>query len=511
MDILKHLVEHFQAAPSAPFLFVGSGFSRRYLGLEDWAGLLARFTAGIRPFDYYYSSAGGDMPTVASLMCDDFHELWWSSGEYAASRDKHAGKVVNRTSALRIEICAYLAQATQQETKAEYKEEIELLASLNVDGIITTNWDGLLESLFPDYKVFVGQAELLFSNPQSIGEIYKIHGSSIRPASLVLTQNDYAGFEAANPYLAAKLITLFVEHPVVFIGYSLADRNVASLLKAITAILGADTVGKLQNNLVFVQRSNGADPQYSKTYMTIEGTQLPITIVSTDSFVPIYRALETVKRKIPARILRYCKEQLYELVKNTTPSDKFHVVDVDEIEKRDDIEFVIGVGVATERASEIGYQAINATDLFLDLVAPKSKYDARAILGKTLPALGKFSKYIPVFRYLKSEGINSLSDFQSSGLPLSKHIPVASGESYRSAGYLKTFLRTERDKTAREIIDTNAPEKAAMFLPFLPREKFDGEAVRDFLAQHSDRFGGPYSTFFRKLACQYDYYFYGWG
>lgn len=237
------------------------------------------------------------------------------------------------TSALRIEICNYLNSAFLNGPLPEFKEEIELLSKLNVDGIITTNWDPLLDNLFPDYRIFVGQSELLFSNPQSIGEIYKIHGSATRPDSLVLTDADYSGFDAANPYLAAKLITIFVEHPVLFIGYSLTDRNVTSLLKAIAQVLGADKLDKLQNNLIFVQRAGGGEPGYSKTFITIDGGQLPITIVTTDTFVPVYEALETVKRKIPARILRYCKEQLYEMARNTTLSDKFCVVDIDDIEK----------------------------------------------------------------------------------------------------------------------------------------------------------------------------------
>ncbi|MGO9789150.1 MAG: SIR2 family NAD-dependent protein deacylase [Solirubrobacteraceae bacterium] len=102
-----------------------------------------------------------------------------------------------------------------------------------IDGVITTNFDPLLEMLFPQFRVFVGQEELLFEDLMSVGEIYKIQGSHEEPDSLVLTKEDYERFGRENPVLAAKLMTVFVEHPVVFLGYSLSDPNVAAILQAI--------------------------------------------------------------------------------------------------------------------------------------------------------------------------------------------------------------------------------------------------------------------------------------
>lgn len=513
MNLKEKLIEHFNQAPSTPFLFVGSGFSRRYLGLEDWEALLRRFCEDIKSFEYYLASANGDLADAASLMAIDFHEMWWSNPSYEHSRLKNKSKIKDKTSALRIEIANYIYSLSLTDLMAsEYKDEIELLSRLNVDGIITTNWDLLLEKLFPDYKVFIGQSELLFSNPQSIAEIYKIHGSASRSSSMVLTREDYVDFEGKNPYLAAKLITLFVEHPIVFIGYSLTDKNIASLLKSIVAVLGPENIKKLQNNLIFIQRSNDEVGEYSQTYLTIDGGQIPITIVRAKSFVDIYESLDAVKRKIPARVLRLCKEQLYELVKSATPEAKLCVVDLDKIEKKEDVQFIVGVGLASDQANAIGYQAISMIDLFNDALSADGKYDAVKVLENTIPSLGRGATYVPVFRYLRGTGIDSEKKYIESKFNVDKHI-LSSTAKYASAAYAKAYLGSEKNKDAAQIISTNPPEKAAIFLAFLSREKFDVELIRQFLIDNFacfDSAHSSYSTFFRKLACLLDRYTFGW-
>lgn len=514
MNLAELLTQHFESAPSTPFLFIGSGFSRRYIGLEDWEALLRKFCKDIKSFDYYFTTANGSMPETAQLIAQDFHEIWWALPEYEASREKNKSKLRDKTSALRIEIANYLTSISIADLMAsEHKDEIEILSRLNVDGIITTNWDLLLEQLFPDYKVFVGQSELLFSNPQSIAEIYKIHGSSSRPMSMVLTKQDYDEFDKKNPYLAAKLITLFVEHPIVFIGYSLTDPNISALLRAIVSVLGSDNISKLQNNLIFVGRADPGHDSYSQTYMTIDGGQIPITIVKAHSFVPVYQALEVVKRKIPARVLRLCKEQIYQLVKSKHPETKLYVADIDKIDKKDDLQFVVGVGmggVLEGGASEIGYQGVTLIDLFHDIVRDDKQFEAAKVLGTTIPNIGKSATYVPVYKYLAACGVNSDESYNNLGQDLKKHMGEAVS-SYSTASYLKPYLRSEKNKTTKELIETNTPEKAAIFLTFLPKDKFDLDLVKNFLDQNMNKLSNNnYSTYFRKLVCLYDRYKYGW-
>ncbi|KAB0300972.1 hypothetical protein F2Z80_17970 [Vibrio fortis] len=517
MTIKDNLVNVFQTRNAGPFLFVGSGFSRRYLGLEDWKGLLQRYCVSGKPFEYYLASGDGTYPTAARLIAEDFNQIWWNSDDYAESRAKYSERVTDSTSALRIEVSQYLSNIDEEKVQGNpYEDEIRLLSNLNVDGIITTNWDCFLEQIFPDYRVYTGQNELLFSNPQSVGEIYKIHGSSHRPKSLVLTDQDYHDFNEKNAYLAAKLITIFVEHPVVFIGYSLSDENISDLLSAISLCIGKENINQLRQNLIFVQRLNEGDVEgISDTYLTINSVQIPIVLVKTNDFSSIYEAIDATKRKIPARILRYCKEQLYNLVQSNAPEKKICVVGIDEVEKHEDVEFVVGIGVAAaqeEQISQIGYKVLSIIDLFHDLLFDDRELDAKAVINEVISTVGRYSANVPVFKYLRSMGITSLEEYKASGLALDKWV-IRDMADLQVKAHARPFVKHHKNKSSEEIIATCTPENAAIYIPFLKRDAINLEAVNQFLKDNETKFeqcNSTYSSYYRKLASLYDRYKYGW-
>lgn len=517
MSIKEKLIAIFKTRPAGPFLFVGSGFSRRYLGLEDWRGLLERFCGAGKPFEYYLASANGEYPKVAELLANDFNQHWWTSEHYKTSVERHKGKITNKTSALRIEICNYLSTLDQTKAKnSEFAAEVEILSRLNVDGVITTNWDLFLEQIFPDYKTYIGQKELLFSNPQEIGEIYKIHGCSTLPNSLVLTDSDYQEFHDKNAYLAAKLITLFVEHPIVFLGYSISDENISSLLRSISLCIGKENIEQLRKNLIFVQRlSDGEDPNISDTYLTIDGVQIPLVLVKTNDFSPVYEAIDATKRKIPARVLRYCKEQLYELVKSAEPEKKICVIDIDDIDKKEDIEFLVGVGVASQPnlgIGQVGYAALEAKDLILDTLHEDRDFEPNAILQQVIKNAGRNTKNIPVFRYLRAFGINTNEDYEKSGLCLDKWIKRDIKE-FRSKSYTAAYFRKYRHHSMEEIISGCTPENAAAYIPFLNKDKIDLPALKKFLVDNIEKIDyqtSSYASSFRKLIVFYDRVKWSW-
>lgn len=406
------LKNHLSKFSSAPFLFIGSGFSRRYIQLEDWQKLLKVFCNELpQNFQYYNSSANGDLPKVASLMAEDFFDIWWKEEAYAESRKANSDYALNRSSPLKIEISNYLKNRRYEYDKNEKLDiEIEALKNIVIDGIITTNWDSLLESdLFSEQisTTYVGQEELIFSNPKEISEIYKIHGSLTDPNSLILTSDDYSAFKKKNPYLAAKLMTIFMEHPIIFIGYSMSDDNIIEILQAITSCLNEDNLSKLKDRLIFLHRdSKNEGDSFQNASMTIGENTLMITRITTNDFSQVYRGLSHIKRKIPAKILRQVKSQIYELVKTNDPNEKIYgTIDFEDNVKAEDLEFVFGVGVK-DKFSEIGYNSISSDDLFKEVVTENSTYNYKLLVEKTLPEQLTRDSYIPIFKICSMSGIS---------------------------------------------------------------------------------------------------------
>lgn len=514
-DVRSVLKAHLHGM-AAPFLFVGAGISRRYVDADDWEGLLRHFAAFTsQPYDYYRTSAAGDLPTVASKIVREFHEVWWSDSRFEASRALWGDRAKQTASALKVEIALRLAEVPDRlPLKGALADELALLRGAVIDGIITTNFDPVLENLFPDFRVFVGQDDVLFANPQGIGEIYKIHGSNVDPDSLVLTAEDYERFESRNAYLAAKLMTIFVEHPVIFVGYSLQDRNVISILRSIAKCLTQTNIDELRDRLIFVQWEPESVATVGPHTIIIDDFVINVLRVVVPDFLDVFAALASLRRSFSAKLLRRLKEHVYELVLEDDPHSRLVVADIDDDTVASDIDVVFGVGVQA-RLGQHGYVGLDRWDLVDDVIEDGQQYDGASIVNDTLPRLLAGSANAPVFKYLRQA---DLLDRRGT-TKKSAQVP---------ARVLTMAEKTQGGLQASAFYANKAPAVLAGVTTIdqlLAKEGLDGvlnyafhmrvtkklaEELRQFLDSHRElRTGSTKSTQYVKLVCFYDWLAYG--
>ena len=288
---------------TTPFLFIGSGMSKRYLNLPDWKGLLKHFVESISNDEFAYDSYEnkaktmecklGIMPKVAELIQQDFDRKWFSD-EQIRTIDKNVIKEIhNGLSPFKAELAEYIKR--QSIVNMNYKEEIDKLSEIsekNIAGVITTNYDLFLENCFKGFTKYVGQSQLIFSAIQGIAEIYKIHGSVEAPESIVINEKDYMEFERKSTYLAAKLMTIFMEYPIIFIGYSISDSNILSIVKSIVNCLDATQVKLLEDRFVFIEYKSGmVGAEVTPYTIMIENKPLIMKKVTLDNFLLLYNVL----------------------------------------------------------------------------------------------------------------------------------------------------------------------------------------------------------------------------
>ena len=358
---------HLARFQTAPFLFVGAGFSRRYLEAPDWQELLRSVASKTgRDHEYYVTSGDGSFPAIASAIAADFHQVWWDDAEFEQQRIAFASSLKTHEGPFKVAVASMLGAATSFPTSGIRGRELTQLRRAVVDGLITTNFDGALEALFPDFRVFIGQDQLLFSDPQRVGEIYKIHGSWTEPESLIITAHDFSVARERSPYLAAMLLTLFVEHPIIFVGYSLSDDDIHAILVSIAKVLTTTNLSRLADRLIFVRVSDDvASVDFVPTSIAPSNLCYSCWSLTVPNLISVYETLASIKRKFPARLLRQLKEHVYRLALENQPHSELFVHDIDEPTLPAGVEVVIGVGVSDRLASR-GYVGLTRRDLLID-------------------------------------------------------------------------------------------------------------------------------------------------
>ena len=518
MGFSEDLVQHLARIPAAPFLFVGSGVSRRYVNAEDWEGLLRKFASSTaQKYERYSSKANGSFPKIASLIAEDFHDHWWDDDSYIEQRESHPSPK-GRSSPLKVAISQYLSDATTNlPLQGNLATEIALLKQAKIEGVITTNYDGILEHLFPDFTVFAGQDELLFHDPQGVGEIYKIHGSFTDPESLVLDETDYLKFRQRNVYLAAKLLTIFVEHPVIFIGYSLTDDDVREILTSIAHVLTNENIAKLQDRLIFIQWDESVtEPSLTPMPFAADGMSIPMWNATVPDYSELFTALSKLKRRFPTKVLRQLKEQVYELVKTSEPQGSLYVMDLDADVDVANVEVVIGVGVQGRLADQ-GITGIERKDLQNDVLTPvlddQNSDLMKKIVDEVLPRTLLNRTNTPIFRYLRGAGLLTDAGELANGVTIpdavSKRVEVGLSALRAPGGYIRKAL--EQVKAANSFADLAANctvDEVLFAAPHMPIDLVNPSGLRAFLLQseeHARAGNGLQAVQWGKCVCFYDY------
>lgn len=406
---IEDIIERFN---TTPFLFIGSGMSRRYLNLPNWEELLKHFAELISTdefsYDVYRQKAmnidhkAGTMPKIAELIQQDFDQKWFADINLRTVGQLEKNLIHDGLSPFKAELAAYIKNETK--TNTQYQSEIDKLSDISkksIAGVITTNYDTFLEDHFKGYTKYVGQSQLIFSVIQGVAEIYKIHGSVEVPKSIIINEEDYVQFEKNCSYLAAKLMTIFMEYPIIFMGYSIRDKNIQNIISAIIACLDSEQIEHLEDRFLFIEyKEDIVSAEVSPFAIVLGDKPLTIKRAVLSDFMPLYNAMERKKQKLPVSILRKFKQELYEYTVTNTPTANLRVASIDD-ERVDDEDLVLAIGKASVFGLK-GLSGISGNEWYQNIILDNLEFTADEMLEYAFPILYKQnSNKLPLNKYLK--------------------------------------------------------------------------------------------------------------
>lgn len=504
---------------SLPYLFVGSGFSRRYLQLPDWEGLLKHFAEICLPDNQlaymtfqHIAGTESDLPKIAQVIESKFNDNWYNEITRQPQAEIDAVKRAN-TSPFKCKVSIYLNNFKNLPSQGLFADELALfnrIAKHSISGIITTNYDCLLERLLPDYGVYCCQDDLLFSPLQDVYEIYKIHGSITKPSTIVLTQKDYEIQEKKTAYLAAKLLTIFVEHPIVFLGYSVKDSDIKNILFAISECLSEEQLDKLKNRMFFVNWQEGKkDCDIGELLYPFEnGKYLPMTQLTVGDYKTVFSVIAKKQSQYELSVLRRLKRDVYKVVLNNEEGAEKYIKVINlEGSENSNIKKVAGVS----RNDEQEYSLPDKDELYFDIVLDNKHYDAKSLIERSMETLLKHnSKSLPIFKYLLAYESNSLPDY------INDYVVNAKLEMFFTENILKkrkkgtiTWLDFKNEYQANGF-------KALAYFDIVKFEELDCKNMHKFLTDlivtdlkmNLDE-AGSYKSFIRKMIKVLDWLLYG--
>lgn len=309
-----------------PIVFIGSGISKRYLqDYPTWEELLKEYWEKInKEMDFYHylltikekykNSISDDSildhkiyTEAATQIENDFNKAF--NNDIIELENLDARRVFSENiSPFKYSIC-------QRFSKVPLKpdidtEELESFKHLlkKAKMIVTTNYDSFIEHLLLAQgitpKLYIGNHGF-FEDTVGWSELYKIHGDIKDPKSIIINTDDYEKYDSNSILISAKILSNMIKNPILFIGYSLTDRNVKKLLSDFSSQLPKEDGRKSAERIILIQHKLN-EQVVAKKQITDQQLQITYTSIETDNYKKIYDEISAVDEGLsPYDVLRY--------------------------------------------------------------------------------------------------------------------------------------------------------------------------------------------------------------
>lgn len=481
-----------------PVLFIGSGLSLRYLqNSYNWDGLLKKIAGELKPDPRYYidikaehmNKSGGakyKFDEVASQLEVDFDKAV-KSGKSDKFEDinKHFYQNMEEDKYIsRFKL--YIADLLKDMAlKPETADEIAALkrARKNVGSIITTNYDTLIEQLFA-FHPLIGN-DIMLSNPY--GSVYKIHGCVTQPEQIVITAEDYERFDKKYELIRAQLLSLFIHHPIIFMGYTITDENIRAILQTIFSYVNyeSDEAQKIRDNFLLIEYDGGSQNQEVVEHdIDVGNTVIRINKLKTDDFTTIYDCIAGLTLPISAMDIR----KVQTVVKEICEGGNIKVSITENLDELDNSDKVLVIG----SKKTITYEYMNHSEMmanYFQIIEEENEQLLRLLNKQTIQS----SQYFPIFAFSKIcknlERVDELKEQQ-----ISKIQHIVREKCYNSQGTHHTPESVLGDDSIARTYKVIEMVRSIMS----GRMKLD--SMKEYLLSYEDK----KSTDYRKLLCAYD-------
>lgn len=409
-----------------PVLFIGSGIPKRYLyKYPSWQELLEMSFAKFEqdPFQYqkHIDSCKrknmSDFETniyMGSLIENEFNNAFFDRKIRMNIGNKNNPSWVKRGISPYKMYLADFFKKQKLNRSPKLQEELLKLKNLKnkVSAIITTNYDTFLEKyVFPnDFKVFVRQHELFSADSYDIAEIYKIHGSATDARSIVITEDDYNKFKESRKLIIAKMLTLFAEAPIIFMGYSFTDENIKEIIEEFLSCLSEAQLEGIRKHFIFISYKKDETEliEIKRTVMTKNGTEIPFIEIQTDNFGLVYDKLSEITPGISPIRVRETRRVVKTIVDQNMSSKEAEsiIVGIDDLTVMDlsAKPLAIAIGYKENILNKYGYGLLEEDLIFEDIIFDNKKFDAEAMCSERFKKIA-INRLLPVFKYAKNQKI----------------------------------------------------------------------------------------------------------